>query len=69
LFKAFGTAGRAGNGGSIAKRRNAAKSLERRAIRERVKSATVALRPSPIVQILPSQRALQRRFFAGSEII
>jgi len=63
LFKAFGKAGRAGNGGPIAKRRNAAKNLEGRALREPVKSATVALRPSPIVQILPSESALQRRFF------
>lgn len=73
LLKAFGKAGRAGNSGPIAKRCIAAKMLEGRALRVPLESTTVALRPLPIVSILPAERALQRRFLqaliTGSEII
>jgi hypothetical protein len=57
MFKAFGKARRAGNGRFIAKRRNTAKSLERRAQWEPADRATKALRPLPIDLLLPAERA------------
>jgi hypothetical protein len=58
MFKVFGKAGRAGNGEFIAKRRNAAKSLERRALRETADRAATTLRPLPIDSLLPAEYAL-----------
>lgn len=46
----------------IGKRRNAAKGMAGRALREPAENATAVLRPLPICPILPAERALQCPF-------